>query len=170
MPGQVLNYSGGENTAATRVIAWTGGTGATTLTPGADQVPVSGTVYFGDIYVPQYVTATGIGFLLGTVGGTDKCIVTLYDRGGAFIASSSTAGGGTTAGTASTFQELSFSAIQRLPADLYYIGVQFNGTTARGRVSVIAGGRGSSFAGASPNVGNITPTTTGAATQFAYLF
>lgn len=169
--GMAVIYPGGEPPAASRPIAFTGLCAPTTLTPGADQIPVSGTVYFGEISVPAYCTATGVGYLIGSVGGTDKAVVTLYDRNGTLLANSTVTASGTTVGTAATFQEIAFTQPIRLPGpDLYYIGVQANGTTARFRVSVIAGGRGSSTAGTSVNTASIVPTTTGAATQFAYLY
>jgi hypothetical protein len=108
-------------------ITWPGFTG---LTTGTDTTPVNGTRWYSSLFIPYNRTITGIGYLIGTVGGTDKVIVELKSSTGASLATSNTAGA--TVGTAATFQEVAFTGTYAAvgPA-IYYVVVQMNGTTAR---------------------------------------
>lgn len=91
-------------------------------------VPVAGTIYFSMVDVEFARPATGIVLLLGSVTGTDKIIVALYDFDGNLIANSATAG--TTTGTASLLQSLPFvTPVQLRGQTSYFIAVQSNGTT-----------------------------------------
>ena len=72
---------------------------------------------------------TGIAFLIGATGGTDKVIVELHDSTGALIATSALAGA--TVGTAGTYQQVAFTAPVTIPAGVYFLALQLNGTTAR---------------------------------------
>lgn len=110
-----------------RFITWPA---LTSLTAGTDTTPVNGTRFSCTVPVPNNTTITGIGYLLGTAGGTDLVIVELHDADGTLLANSTTAG--TTAGTLATFQELSFTApVEVVGPGTYYLSVTMNGTTAR---------------------------------------
>lgn len=140
-----------------------------TLTTGTDTTPVSGTVYFGDLYLPQGMTITGVGYLIGTVGGTDKAVVAIYNRDGKVVANSATAG--ETVGTAATFQQIALTAIYDAPApDLYYVSISFNGTTARIRLGLAVGARGGSATGTFGTLAAITTVTTNTAAPIAYVY
>jgi len=109
----------------------------TSLTAGTDKTPVSGTRYSCSIFVPHNMTMTGIGYLIGSVGGTDSAIVELHDADGTLLANSAVAG--TVVGTTATFQEIAFTApVEVVGPSWYYLSVTMNGTTARLRVLATA--------------------------------
>lgn len=101
-------------------------------TSGTDTAFASGTLFVASVFVPVNKTITGIGYLLGSVGGTDKVVVQLNSAAGALLANSTLTAGGTTAGTAANTQEIAFTATYAAvgPA-MYYIGVSANGATAK---------------------------------------
>ena len=102
----------------------------TSLTAGTDTTPVAGTRFTVSVYVPHNLTLTGIGYLIGTVGGTDNAIVELHDADGTLLANSALAG--TLVGTLATFQEISFTApVTIVGPGWYFLSVTMNGTTAR---------------------------------------
>lgn len=102
----------------------------------ANHTPVSGTRYYRKFTLGSQVQLSGIQYLIGTVGGTDKVIVELHDSTGALVATSDLTG--VTVGTLATWQQVPFKPAgtgtatpQIFAADVYYIALQFNGTTAR---------------------------------------
>lgn len=117
-------------------------------TAGTDTACTNGTVYFSSLWLPTKMTLTGITYLIGSVGGTDKVIVTLHDKDGAVVANSATAG--TTVGTAANMQSVDFTATYAANAGRYFIGVTFNGTTAKFRTYPIPGTK--------PSCGSATQT------------
>lgn len=135
-------------TASSGAVAFAGGVGAAggfTLRPynirtwqpiaatsGTDTACSNGTAYCGSIQVPGNMTITGVGFMVGSVGGTDSVVVSLHDSAGVLLANSLLAG--TTVGTAAQAQQVAFTATYAAvgPAT-YYIAVTFNGTTAKFR-------------------------------------
>lgn len=119
-------------------IVWGSGGSTVLATSGTDSACTNGTAYFASIYIPYITTLTGIFYLVGSVGGTDKVIATLYDNTGAVVANSAVAGA--TVGTAANIQSVAFtSAYTMTRAGLYYYSVCFNGTTAKFRTYPIAG-------------------------------
>ena len=101
-------------------------------TSGTDTACTNGTAYVGSIYVPLNCTVTGIQYLVGSIGGTDKVIVSLHDSTGNVLANSDTAG--TTVGTAAQIQQVAFtSALSLVAPAMFWIGLTFNGTTAKFR-------------------------------------
>jgi hypothetical protein len=93
------------------------------------------TMYCTELDMPFSKLVTGLADLLGSVGGTDKHIVALYDSTGNLLANSATAG--TTAGTASTYEHISFTAPYYVVGPAVYYGcLQTNGTTATVRMLV----------------------------------
>jgi hypothetical protein len=99
-----------------------------TLTTGTSTAGVATTIFVNELVIPANIPITGIAILLGTVGGTNSIIVTLYDTNGNVLATSALAG--TLAGTASTFQRIPFITQYLAGPGRYFIGVQINGTTA----------------------------------------
>lgn len=112
-------------------------------TAGTDSACTNGTVYYSSLWLPCKMTLTGISYMVGSVGGTDKVIVTLHDSTGAVVANSAVAG--TTVGTAANMQSVDFTATYAANSGRYYIGVTFNGTTAKFRTYPIPGSK--AFAG-----------------------
>lgn len=102
-----------------------------TTTTGTDTAAVNGTFWIGEVFVPANATVTGASYLLGSVGGTDKVVVALWSSAGALLANSAV-DSSVTAGTTATFQRVPFTATYAAtgPAK-YFIGVQFNGSTAK---------------------------------------
>lgn len=97
---------------------------------GTSTATVAGTVYCTEIDLPANRLVTGLAPLLGTTGGTDKHLVILYDSAGNEITSSAVAG--QTAGTASTYEQIPFTAPYYMVGPAQYFGcVQSNGTTAK---------------------------------------
>lgn len=100
--------------------------------------PVAGTAYLSAINIPNRCTLTGIGYLIGATGGTDKATVCLWDKDGVVLAYSALAG--TTVGTNDTFQELPFTATYEvLTPGKFHIGVGYDGTTARIATAPVVG-------------------------------
>lgn len=109
---------------------YTGGVAPLAATSGTDTTPANGKVFISAIQVPHNMTITGISYLIGSVGGTDKAIAILFDSSGAVVANSAVAG--VTVGTAATFQRLPFTtAYATKGPGLYFVGIVMNGTTAR---------------------------------------
>lgn len=96
---------------------------------GNDSVGIANQIWVCELQVPFNTLVTGLAFLIGTVGGTDKAIAIFYDGVGNVLANSALAG--TTVGTASTFQRLAFVTAHPAGIGLHYVGIQTNGTTAR---------------------------------------
>jgi hypothetical protein len=110
---------------------YAGGVAPAATTSGTDTAGINGTLFISEVFIPCNATLTGISFLLGSVGGTDKVVVALFDSTGAIVANSAL-DASVTAGTTATFQRVPFTATYAAkgPAK-YYIGVQTNGNTAK---------------------------------------
>lgn len=138
-----------------------------TATTGTDTACTNGTTYYvgiqtlGDIYV------SGVKYLIGSVGGTDKVIATIYDSTGTLIANSAAAGA--TVGTAANSQDVSLTAPILIPGpSLLLVGITFNGTTAKFR-SIPAfcnAGTGTIAGSATQTFGTITSAITVSTTLF----
>lgn len=102
-------------------------------TSGTDTACSNGTAYVGSIFLPNNKTITGIQYLVGSVGGTDKVVVSLHDYNtGAVLANSATAG--TLVGTAANNFQVAFTATYNAVGPKHYwIALTFNGTTAKFR-------------------------------------
>lgn len=95
-----------------------------------DKTMVAGTRYYSSIVIGQPAVFTGIQALVGTTGGTDLWDFELHSPTGALLATSLATG--TTAGTASTWQQLPFTATYNLTVPgQYFLVVQSNGNTAK---------------------------------------
>jgi hypothetical protein len=101
-------------------------------TSGTDTTPASGTQFVSTLWLPVNKTITGIAYLIGSVGGTDKVYAVLYSATGAVLANSSLTTNGATVGTAANIQTLDFvTPYAAVGPALYYVGISMNGTTAR---------------------------------------
>src|SRR3990167_5134989 len=76
-------------------------------TAGTDSACTNGTSYFVELNVPYNQTLTGLAYQVGSVGGTDSVIVTLYNSAGTVVANSALAGA--TVGTAAQIQSVAFT-------------------------------------------------------------
>ena len=145
-------------------------------TSGTDTAFADGTTFLTSVFVPCNMTVTGVGFLVGSVGGTDKVIVRLYNSAGTLLASSTTASSGTTAGTAAQLQEIAFTATYAATGPRrYFIGISANGLTAKLRtLPAYTGAKTFSGSVALTHAATtaITPPTAFAADKapFAYLY
>jgi hypothetical protein len=102
------------------------------VTDGTDTTPANNTQFLTSIFIPANKTITGIGFLIGSVGGTDKVYAALYDAAGNLLGNSSVAGGGATVGTTAQTQELALTAPVAVKGpNGFYIGISINGNTSR---------------------------------------
>ena len=145
-------------------------------TSGTDTAFADGTTFLASVFVPCNMTVTGVGYLVGSVGGTDKVIVRLYNSAGTLLASSTTASSGTTAGTAAQLQEIAFTATYAATGPRrYFIGISANGLTAKLRtLPAYTGAKTFSGSVALTHAATtaITPPTAFAADKapFAYLY
>lgn len=172
MPSWSSSGEGGGVPVSKATPIFVAGTCAPTLTTGADTTPTAGTVYLGSIFVPHRRAFVGVGYLIGSVGGTDTVDVILYDSLGKKIATSNL-GSPATVGTTATFQEVAF-ATPALPIldgpGTYYVGIAVSGNTCRLRLSVAAGSRGDAVAGSYGTYAAITPPASNVAAPIAYLY
>ena len=129
-------------------------------TAGTDSACTNGTSYFVELNVPYNQTLTGLAYQVGSVGGTDKVIVALYNSAGTVVASSAVAGA--TVGTAAQIQSVAFETPYAAVSGRYFASVTFDGTTAKFRTYPIPGSKfiAGSEAETFGTVTNITPGTT----------
>lgn len=111
----------------------TGGVGANTTTMGTDTTPSVTETYVARVFVEANTTLTGVSLLNGSaVAGNVTAI--LYDWNGAPVAqSASTAQSGTAALQAFAFA----TPYQAVGPGQYFVGFQFNNTSARFRTHAI---------------------------------
>lgn len=82
------------------------------------------------------MTVTGLGFLIGSVGGTHKVILSLHDGAGKLLANTDTAG--VTVGTAANFQKIALTSPKAIIGPgRYYVAATFSGTTPKFRAYTI---------------------------------
>ncbi len=105
-----------------------------TATSGTDTALASGTQLVTAIFVPCNMTITNINMLIGSVGGTDKVYAVLYDSTGAVLGNTDITVSGTnvTVGTAAQIQTIPLTTpLPVVGPRRFFIGVSFNGATAR---------------------------------------
>lgn len=111
----------------------TGGAPPATTTTGTDTTPATTETYIAEVFVPVNATLTGASLLNGSaVAGNVTAI--LFDSNGVAVATSaSTAQSGTAA-----YQAFAFSSAYTAkgPAK-YFVGFQFNNTSARFRTHIL---------------------------------
>lgn len=146
----------------------------TSVAGGTDTACATNTQFVTSVFIPVNKTITGIAWLVGSVGGTDKAYGVLYSAGGTAVASSATASGGATVGSAASVMAMDLTATYAAkgPA-MYYIGVSANGATAKIRTVPANLGFGI-YAGTVTqthgSVGNITAPTTFTANTGPYAY
>lgn len=126
----VLAPSGGITPASAipGVVTWQ----PTTAEVGTDTAFAEKKLFTASIFLPCNMTVTGVKYLMGAGGGTNKVIAALFNSAGQKVANSSEATEGTTAGTEKTVQTLPFtSTYQAKGPALYYVGITANGATAK---------------------------------------
>lgn len=106
---------------------------AQVATSGTDVACTNGTAYVSQVIVTANKLLTGVGFLIGSVGGTNNVIVTLYDSNGTLLASNAAAG--TLVGTAANYQQVPFTTAYQAGPGAYLVALTFNGTTAKFRAA-----------------------------------
>lgn len=152
---------------ASRVNNYVAGQAPATATSGTDTTPVSGTIFFGQVFIPANVTLTGISYLIGTVGGTNNVIVALYNNAGTLVKNSSLSG--TLVGTLATMQRVPFTAsYAAIGPAFYWVSVSMNGTTARLRTHTFGDHAAASTTGVFGTLANISPVTTFTANTAPY--
>lgn len=127
-----VTFSGGTSpTIQTQSLFAIGGP-VVTAASGTDNACANGTITWSAVYIGSNMTLTGAGYLIGSVGGTDKVLLSLHDSTGALVANTALAG--TTVGTAANWQAVDFTApVAVTGGKIYYIAANFNGNTAKFR-------------------------------------
>jgi len=160
----VTTATGGIAYATNAPFNWSAGGGVIAVTDGNNSTPTGGPRMWVEIFIPRNVTLTGIGYLVGTVGGTDSVVVELFDSAGAVVARSiaTDTEAADLVATTAEFQKVPFSSTFNAVVGTHYISVQFNGGTARVRTFTIpnSGFVANTAAGTFKTGASITPTTT----------
>ena len=160
----VTTLTGGVAYATNAPFNWSAGGAVALATAGTNSTPTDGPRMWVEIFIPRNVTLTGIGYLVGTVGGTDSVVVELFDSAGAVVARSiaTDTEAADLVATLAEFQKVNFSSTVNVVAGTHYISVQFNGGTARVRTFGIpnSGFVANTAAGTFKTAASITPTTT----------
>jgi hypothetical protein len=103
-----------------------------TAESGTDTTPAEKKLFTGSLFLPVNKKIKGIGYLVGSVGGTNKVVAGLFDSTGTLLAHTSETTEGATVGTAKEVQELELTTpYSALGPGLYYVGITMNGGTAR---------------------------------------
>ncbi len=160
----VTTLTGGVAYATNAPFNWSAGGSVALATAGTNTTPTDGPRMWVEIFIPRNVTLTGIGYLVGTVGGTDSVVVELFNSAGTVVARSIATDTSPAAlvATLAEFQKVDFSSTFNAIAGTHYISVQFNGGTARVRTFGIpnSGFVANTAAGTFKTGASITPTTT----------
>lgn len=137
-----LTTTGGITPVTKPQVVYTVGGAPIAAATGTDNACAANTVTWSAIYFPVNMTVTGLAFLIGSVGGTNKTVLSLYDSTGAFLKSTTLAGGGTTVGTTATWQSIDLTATQAVTGGtIYYVATNFDGNTAKYRGYPIVGSK-----------------------------
>jgi len=135
-----------------------------TTTTGTDTAGVATQIWVGELRIGSNTLLTGLSYLIGSVGGTDKAIAILYDSAGNVLANSALAG--TTVGTTATMQRLPFVTAYAAGPGLYYVGISTNGTTAKLRTQAFGDTNAGVITGQTfGTLAAITPPSTFTASQ-----
>ena len=160
----VSTLTGGVVYPTATAFIWAIGGASLLATSGTDQAPTNGPRQWVQVNIPYNVTLTGIGYMVGSVGGTDSVVVELYNSAGTEVASSLTedTNPADIVGTTAQFQNVAFASTYAAVAGIYYISIQMNGTTARLRTYGVVGSNfvANTAAGTFKTSASITPGTT----------
>lgn len=99
---------------------------------GTDTTPVSGTTYWAEVWLPANMTITGVSTLNGSAAANSVNVAIYAGANGSALANSALAG--TAESGTNAFQDVPFTGTYPAvgPAR-YYVGIQYNGTSARFR-------------------------------------
>jgi len=160
----VTTLTGGVAYPTATAFIWAVGGASVLATSGTDQGLTSGPRQWVQVNIPYNVTLTGIGYMVGSVGGTDSVVVELKDSAGATVVRSIATDTqiADIVGASANFNNIDFSSTYAAVAGIYYIVVQFNGTTAKARTYGVAGSKfvAATAAGTFKTDASITPGTT----------
>ena len=111
----------------------TGAAAPPTTTSGTDTTPVVTEEYVAEVFVPMNAKLTGVALLNGSAVAGNVTVI-LYDSNGAIITNSASTAQAGTAG----YQQIPFAAVYNAkgPAK-YFIGLQFDSTSARLRTHIL---------------------------------
>ena len=170
----VTTATGGIAYATNAPFNWSAGGGVVSVTAGNDATPTDGPRMWVEIFIPRNVTLTGIGYLVGSVGGTDSVVVALYNSAGTVVARSiaTDTEAADLVATTAEFQKVAFSSTYNAVVGTHYISVQLSGGTARVRTFTIpnSGFVANTAAGTFKTGASITPTTTFVANEGSVSF
>lgn len=159
----VSTLTGGVVYPTATAFIWSVGGATLVVTGGTDETPIDGQRQWVQVNIPYNVTLTGIGYMVGTVGGSDSVVVELKDSAGATVARSIATNTeiADIVGATAVFNNLDFSSTYAAVAGIYYIVVQMNGTTARFRTYGVEGSKfvTGTAAGTFKTDASITPGT-----------
>lgn len=122
----------------------------------------AGTFNIAEIYIPHWNTWAGVGWLNGTIVGTNKIVGALYGTNGALLANTAVAG--TTTAGASVMQNAAFVTPVTLPPGRYFIGIQADGNTDTLRHILAANGANVMTTSVAGTFGTVPATITVPAT------
>lgn len=139
-----------------------------TAESGTDTAFAEKKLFTASVFLPVTKTITGVGYLLGAGGGTNKVIAALFNSQGVKLANSTETTEGTTAGTEKTVQELAFtSPFKANGPGLYFIGITANGATAKLRtIPANTAGKNILTAEISLTTKNVVPSSVTAPTEW----
>jgi hypothetical protein len=129
--GQWVNGDATQTTRAVNYEFLSPNTGAQASTSvfGTNSTTVQYDTYCTEVDLPYSKLLTGAGVHIGTTGGTDLWVLSLYDSGGNLIANSAVAGA--TVGTGYAYQQSAFtSKYYAVGPAQYFACITTNGTTA----------------------------------------
>ncbi len=132
LPTAILPSAGVTPIAGSPLGIWGANYVPNTATSGTSTQGIANQQWVTAVWIPANCTITGLAYLIGTTGGTDKAVVSLYNNAGTLVANSTTASSGTTVGTAANIQSLDFTTpYAAVGPARYWAAVQTNGTAAR---------------------------------------
>ena len=104
-------------------------------TDGASITADDGDRHISQIFVPYTTSVTGIFYLVGATGGTDSVVCELFTSAGVLVTGATTAASATASGdivgAAAEIHNVPFTGgAVSIDPGVYYISVQFDGTTA----------------------------------------
>lgn len=131
MPSNRIQPGGTKITASPYGLGnWQPSVAASATAGGGGNTACSnGTIYYTSIWVPGDLIVTGIQYLVGNTGGTNRVVASLHNSAGELLANSATSG--PLVGTASQTQQVALTVPYYLNGPgLVLVGLTFNGATA----------------------------------------
>lgn len=168
-----ITATGGVVQAASDTNFWGDSGHPQSLTAGTNTTGIANTVWLTQAFIPAKTTITGLGFLVGGTGGTDKCVLSIYSSTGALLGNTTVAGGGTTVGTASTYQTIDLATPVVVTGPTYvFLGVNTNGTTAKIQTDLNTGSKyfGGNAAQTTATPANIAPPNSWTVSTAPFMF